>query len=140
MLITQKLLDRLRLKNVCFWILLLQICLVFGQKKVVVIDPGHGGIDPGAIGINGLQEKDVALNVAKEILKLNKSLFENQLDIYLTRYTDTLIPLSDRSRLAKRLKTDVFISLHCNHSNNPDARGNEVYIADRNSKFTEKAI
>ncbi|MER3374580.1 MAG: N-acetylmuramoyl-L-alanine amidase [Allomuricauda sp.] len=52
---------------------------------MVVIDPGHGGIDSGAIDINGTYEKDVVLKIAKEILKLNSSLFENKLDVYLTR-------------------------------------------------------
>jgi N-acetylmuramoyl-L-alanine amidase len=99
MLITPKLLNRSMLKNVklrlcsaqVLVILLLKICFVFGQKKVVVIDPGHGGIDSGAIGVNGTYEKDVVLKVSKAILKLDKSLFDNELDIYLTRYKDTLI-------------------------------------------------
>ncbi len=81
---------------------------MFGQKNVVVIDPGHGGIDSGAVGVNGSYEKDVVLNVAKAILKLNKSLFDNELDIYLTRYSDTHISLSDRSRLVSSLNADVF--------------------------------
>ena len=119
MLITPKLLNRPMLKNVklplcsaqIFVILLLKICFVFGQKKVIVIDPGHGGIDSGAISVNGTYEKDVVLNIALEILKLNKSLFNNELDIYLTRYNDTLISLSDRSQLTKSLDADVFVSL-----------------------------
>ena len=68
----------------------------------------------------------MVLKVAKAILKLNKSLFENELDIYMTRYNDTLISLSDRSRLAKTLNADVFVSLHCNASPN-NSRGMEVY-------------
>ena len=95
-------------------ILLLKMCLVFGQQKVIVIDPGHGGTDSGAIGINDILEKDVVLNVAKEIIGLNKTLFDERFAIYPTRYTDTLISLKDRSRLAKALKADVFVSLHCN--------------------------
>ena len=140
MLITLKLLNRSTLKNVSFLILLLKICFVFGQKKVVVIDPGHGGIDSGAIAVNGIYEKDVVLNVAKAILKLNKSLFENELDIYLTRYSDTLISLSDRSRLAKSLKADVFVSLHCNHSANINARGIEVYVAKDDYGHSETSV
>ncbi|MEM6736741.1 MAG: N-acetylmuramoyl-L-alanine amidase [Bacteroidota bacterium] len=133
MLITLKLLNRSTLKNVSFVILLLKICLVFGQKKVVVIDPGHGGMDSGAIGVNGIYEKDVVLKIAHEILNLNKSLFENELDIYLTRYSDTLISLSDRSRLAKNLKADVFVSLHCNASHK-NSRGMEVYVHHSKNK------
>ena len=133
MLITLKLLNRSTLKNVSFMILLLKMCFVFGQKKVVVIDPGHGGIDLGAKGVNGIYEKDVVLNVAKTILMLNKSLFDNELDIYLTRYNDTLISLRDRSRLAKSLKADVFVSLHCNASRN-NSRGMEAYVKHSKNK------
>lgn len=139
MLITLKLLNSSTFKNVSFMILLLKICLVFGQKKVVVIDPGHGGIDSGVVGVNGTYEKDAVLNVAKAILKLNKSLFDNELDIYLTRYNDTLISLSDRSRLAKSLKADVFVSLHCNASQN-NSRGLEVYVHNSDSSNSKVSI
>ena len=139
MLITSKLLNRQMLKNVSFVVLLLKICLVFGQKKVVIIDPGHGGKDSGAIGINGTYEKDVVLNVAKEVLNLNNSLFDNEFAIYLTRYTDTLISLSDRSRLTKILKADVFVSLHCNASRNA-SRDIEVYVHHSESQNTKTAI
>lgn len=133
MLITPKLLNRSMLKNVSFAILLLKMCLVFGQKKVVVIDPGHGGIDSGAIGVNNTYEKDVVLKVAQEVLKLNSSLFDNGLDVYLTRYTDTLISLPDRIRLANRLKADVFVSLHCNASQK-NSRGMEAYVHNSKNK------
>ncbi len=130
------------LKNVSFVFLLLKMCIVFGQEtstqKRIVIDVGHGGKDAGAIGVNGIQEKDVVLNIANAILKLNNEL-EMPLDIYLTRYSDTLISLSDRTKLAKALKADLFVSLHCNHSDNPDARGIEVYVADKQSKYQDDA-
>ena len=148
MLITLKFLKRGSLRNVKLWlrppqvfvILMLQGCLVFAQQKVIVIDPGHGGKDSGAIGINQLHEKWVVLDIAREILKLNKTLFENRFDIYLTRYKDTLIALSDRTKLAKALNAEVFISLHCNHANNSSAKGVEVYVPNSNSRFTEGAI
>jgi N-acetylmuramoyl-L-alanine amidase len=117
------------LKNVSFVILMLKMCVFFGQQKVIVIDLGHGGKDSGAIGINFIQEKDVVLNVAKEILRLNTCVLDSKLDIYLTRYTDTLIALSDRSRLAKPIKADVFVSLHCNASKTI-SKGMEVYVYD----------
>tara|TARA_R110002072_G_scaffold18360_3_gene68970 strand:- start:640 stop:1275 length:636 start_codon:yes stop_codon:yes gene_type:complete len=128
------------LKNVSFVILLLKMCIIFGQEtstqKRIIIDVGHGGKDSGAIGINGIQEKDVVLNIANAILKLNNEL-DKPLDIYLTRYSDTLISLSDRTKLAKTLKADLFVSLHCNHSDNPNARGVEVYVADAESKYSD---
>lgn len=130
------------LKNVSFVILVLKMCIIFGQEtrvqKRIVIDVGHGGKDAGAIGINGIQEKDVVLDVANAILKLNNQL-DKPLDIYLTRYSDTLISLSDRTKLGKALKADLFVSLHCNHSDNPDAKGVEVYVANTISKYSDDA-
>ncbi|MFD0863905.1 N-acetylmuramoyl-L-alanine amidase [Sungkyunkwania multivorans] len=130
------------LKNVSFVFLLLKMCIIFGQEtstqKRIVIDVGHGGKDAGATGVNGIQEKDVVLNIANTILKLNDKL-DKPLDIYLTRYTDTLISLSDRTRLAKALNADLFLSLHCNHSDNPNARGIEVYVSEKQSKYLDES-
>ena len=107
---------KLKLKNVVFLLILLKMCAGFAQnptaKKRIVIDVGHGGKDSGAIGINEIQEKTVVLNIAKEIVKLNRTILDNKLDIYLTRYRDTFISLADRSKLPKTLKADLFISIH----------------------------
>jgi N-acetylmuramoyl-L-alanine amidase len=131
------------LKNVSFVFLLLKMCIIFGQEasiqKRIVIDVGHGGKDAGAIGVNGIQEKDVVLNIANAILKLNNDL-DHPLDIYLTRYSDTLISLSDRTKLAKTLKADLFVSLHCNHSENPNARGIEVYASKKEGEYSEESV
>jgi N-acetylmuramoyl-L-alanine amidase len=131
------------LKNVSFVFLLLKMCIILGQEKPIlkriVFDVGHGGKDSGAVGVNGLQEKDVVLNIANTILKLNNEL-ENPLDIYLTRYNDTLISLSDRTKLAKALKADLFVSLHCNHSDNPHARGIEVYASKKQGKYSDESV
>ncbi len=127
-------------KNVSFVLLLLKMCIIFGQEidgqEIIIIDPGHGGIDSGAIGLNGIQEKDIVLDIALEILNLIGQL-EKPLEIYLTRYSDTLISLSDRTKLAKVLNADVFISLHCNHSDNPNARGIEVYVSNNESHYLD---
>jgi len=118
------------------------MCIIFGQEtsvqKRIIIDVGHGGKDSGAIGINGIQEKDVVLSIANEILKLNNDLDE-PLDIYLTRYSDTFISLSNRTKQAKALKADLFVSLHCNHYDNPNSRGIEVYVANAASKYSDDA-
>jgi N-acetylmuramoyl-L-alanine amidase len=117
--------------------MLLQIGSCFAQnarpRKIIMIDPGHGGKDSGAIGINGILEKDVVLNISKEISKLNQTLFEGDFDIYLTRYKDTLIALRDRSKLTQNLKADLFISLHCNASSN-SSRGIEMYVHNTNQE------
>ncbi|MGB3773862.1 MAG: N-acetylmuramoyl-L-alanine amidase [Leeuwenhoekiella sp.] len=130
------------LKNVSFVILLIKMCIVFGQEtnaqKRIVIDLGHGGKDSGAVGINGIMEKDVVMTIASEILRNNEN-SEMPLDIYFTRYSDTLISLSDRTKLAKVLNADLFISLHYNHSDNANARGVEVYVANKTTQHSEDA-
>lgn len=126
------------LKNVVFLLMLLKMCISFGQnqtKKRIVIDAGHGSIDSGAIGINNIQEKEVVLNIAKEIIQLNKSILDNRFDLYLTRYCDTFISLSDRGRLAKLLNTDLFISIHCNAAKTV-AGGMEVFVHNSKHKAT----
>lgn len=110
------------------------------RKQIIVIDPGHGGKDSGAVGINGIQEKDIVLKIAKQIIELNETAFKDQLEIYLTRYKDTLISLGHRTKLAKMLKADVFISLHCNYSVNPNARGVEVYVSRKQGKYSRESV
>tara|TARA_R110000744_G_scaffold380483_2_gene501412 strand:+ start:2692 stop:3324 length:633 start_codon:yes stop_codon:yes gene_type:complete len=115
--------------------------LVFGQevaqRKLIVIDPGHGGIDSGAIAVNDVLEKTIVLDVAKEILRLNRELFKDSLDIYLTRYSDTLISLGQRTKLAKILQADVFVSIHCNQATRKEAQGIEVYF-DGTAKWSKE--
>ena len=134
----------MRLKNVIFLVLLLKMCVIFGQEKEyqkrIIVDVGHGGKDPGAIGINGIQEKDVVLAIGKEMIRLNKSIFGDEYDIYLTRYNDSFLTLSERINLAKSLRGDLFISLHCN-SFYSVARGMEIFtfnsgitIVDNNTR------
>jgi N-acetylmuramoyl-L-alanine amidase len=95
-----------------------------GRKKIIVIDPGHGGHDPGAMA-NGLREKDINLKVA---LKL-KSLLEKdpRFKVYLTREDDRFIPLYDRTLIALEKKADLFISIHTNASENPNFSGTYIY-------------
>ncbi len=92
--------------------------------RVVVIDPGHGGKDPGAIGPDGLKEKDVVLAIAK---KLKKELESRGFVVYLTREKDVFIPLERRSEFANRKKAGIFISIHANASFRKKTRGVEVY-------------
>lgn len=93
--------------------------------KRVVIDPGHGGEDPGAIGPNGLKEKDVVLKIAKLLAKKLEDRLG--LEVILTRSSDVFIPLVNRPALANSKKADLFISIHLNASPDPQARGIETY-------------
>jgi len=98
----------------------------------VVVDAGHGGVDPGApmaIG-GGLREKDITLQIA---LKVGDALKQRGVDVVYTRKTDTLIALADRGRIANQAGGDVFVSIHVNAANphwkNPgSARGFETYF------------
>lgn len=95
-------------------------------KRVIVIDPGHGGHDPGAVGPTGLQEKDVVLDIA---LKLRNILSrDSSLDVHMTRDKDIFIPLEERTAIARKKEADLFVSIHANASPNRAARGVETYL------------
>ncbi len=95
-------------------------------ERKIVIDPGHGGHDPGAIGPSGLYEKDIVLDIAK---KLKKILSINPLNkVFLTRKTDTFIPLEERTAIANKKNADLFVSIHANASPRRRARGIETYL------------
>lgn len=96
------------------------------KAMVVVIDPGHGGKDPGAVN-KGIQEKDVVLGIG---LKLGRYISENFPDVKViyTRSTDVFVPLIDRSRIANKSKADLFISLHANTCGTPGIGGTETFV------------
>lgn len=100
------------------------------KVRTIVIDAGHGGHDPGAIGPTRLKEKDVNLAIAKVLKKkfelLGRSFGVSR--VILTREDDRFIPLEERPAIAKREKADLFISIHCNAARNGSARGTETYI------------
>ena len=98
-----------------------------GIRKIV-LDPGHGGKDPGAIGIGGIAEKDIVLNVAKKLARRLKT--ELGMQVILTRDDDRFVALEDRTAMANNEDADLFISLHVNASPNADARGIETYYLD----------
>ena len=93
------------------------------EKKVIVIDPGHGGHDPGAVR-NGLKEKDVNLKFAKKLKEILEK--DPRFKVYLTRDRDKFIPLYSRTVFAVKKKADLFISFHCNSS--PSGLGSGTYI------------
>ena len=91
----------------------------------IVIDAGHGGHDSGTLGAEGIEEKDVVLDVA---LRLGKLLHDRLgAEIVYTRADDTFIPLETRTAIANKAQADLFISVHANSSQDPGARGVEVY-------------
>ena len=91
----------------------------------IVIDPGHGGYDTGTIGPDGSQEKDVVLDVGLRLRKLLEA--KTGSEVYMTRSTDTFIPLEERTAIANEKGADLFISIHANASRDSSARGLETY-------------
>ncbi|RMG03742.1 MAG: N-acetylmuramoyl-L-alanine amidase [Nitrospirae bacterium] len=98
----------------------------YRERKIVVIDPGHGGDDPGAIGPRGLREKDVTLDMAKRLKRILEETYN--LEVYLTRDSDRFISLKDRTLFANRKKADLFVSIHANASPRKNTRGTETYL------------
>jgi N-acetylmuramoyl-L-alanine amidase len=97
-----------------------------GRIRTIVIDAGHGGKDPGAIGPNGLKEKDVALEIAKRLkVKLEAKM---NCKVLLTRSTDKFLELDERTMFANSVDADLFVSIHLNASANRSARGVETYF------------
>jgi len=91
----------------------------------IVIDPGHGGHDPGASG-NGLSEAELVLDVSLRLKKLLQK--DRGIEVVMTRETDVYIPLEQRTAIANRESADLFLSVHANASRNPKARGVETYF------------
>lgn len=102
------------------------------SKPVIVIDPGHGGKDPGAIGLFGLKEKNITLSIGKYVAYF---LRRDGYKVYMTRTRDTYPTLADRVRLANRVKANVFVSIHVNYAPRDRLRvkGLEVYFLNTTS-------
>jgi N-acetylmuramoyl-L-alanine amidase len=105
--------------------------------KIVVIDPGHGGEDPGAIGPKRTMEKDIVLRVGMKLVHLLNQNKETQ--AFLTRKGDYFIPLEERIKIAREYGADLFISLHTDGSFNPQARGSSVYCISLSGATDEAA-
>jgi N-acetylmuramoyl-L-alanine amidase len=116
----------------------------------IVIDPGHGGHDTGTIGPEGLEEKDLVLDVGRRLGKM----LETRLgaEVVYTRKDDTFIPLETRTAVANQARADLFVSIHANSSHDPSARGVETYylnftsspealeVAARENAVSEKSV
>ena len=125
-----------------FFLFLLPINLFC--QTIITLDPGHGGKDSGAIGFNGIKEKDITLAVA---LKLKKEIEDNikNCKVVLTRDKDIFLPLSPkdmRSIISNHLKSDLFISLHVDASETFSGKGSSVYVTStkKNTENKRKSV
>jgi len=106
-------------------------------KKIIVIDAGHGGHDPGAIGYSGVYEKTLTLATAKELKRqLDK---EGKYTVFLTRSTDVFIPLRERVKIARKYNADLFMSIHADSATNRKAKGLSVYTLSETASDKEAA-
>jgi len=104
--------------------------------KKIVIDAGHGGEDPGAIGRTGVREKDINLDIAKRLSKLLRS---EGIEVVMTRNTDTFIPLSRRAEIANNSRADLFIAIHSNANRVRGLSGFEVYYVSPSVNDSKRA-
>ncbi len=112
------------------------------RGKVIVVDPGHGGVDPGAIGFSGLQEKVVTLAVGQNLESLLQGAGAS---VIMTRTGDQSVSNTKRVEIANKARADLFVSIHANAFTSPDANGTETYYYENNensaaSKFLAQAI
>ncbi|MEE3036101.1 MAG: N-acetylmuramoyl-L-alanine amidase [Pseudomonadota bacterium] len=104
--------------------------------KIIVIDPGHGGVDPGALGTRS-REKDIVLAFSKELVRQLKA--TRRYDVYLTRSSDIYIPLRQRVQIARNRNADLFISIHADAIKKKNIRGLSVYTLSEKASDREAA-
>lgn len=108
-------------------------------SNVVVIDPGHGGGDPGAIGIGGIREKDIVMDISSQVAQI---LQQQGVQVIMTRTSDVEVDLPPRVSMAERARAAVFVSIHANaiSMSRPDVNGLETYYAPGKSSRLAAAI
>ncbi|RRO25066.1 N-acetylmuramoyl-L-alanine amidase AmiC [Pectobacterium aquaticum] len=99
------------------------------RPLIIMLDPGHGGEDPGAIGKNKTREKDIVLQIARRLCKLIDN--ESNMKAYMTRNEDVFIPLRVRVAKARKQRADLFISIHADAFTNRSARGSSVFALSK---------
>lgn len=107
------------------------------RPKLIFLDPGHGGRDPGAQGVRGTQEKAVVMAIARELQR--ELLAGNRYRVLLTRSTDNYVALRERVARAQEAKADLFLSLHADACDNSDVRGASVYTLSEQATDREAA-
>lgn len=105
------------------------------ERKLVVIDPGHGGIDPGAIGVRKTKEKDVVLAFGLKLKQILES--SGNIDVIMTRADDTFLTLRERVKVARENQADLFIAIHADTVRGGDARGATIYTLSEKASDAE---
>ncbi|GBD44322.1 N-acetylmuramoyl-L-alanine amidase AmiA [bacterium HR40] len=105
------------------------------RRPVIVLDPGHGGIDPGTIGVNGAMEKDITLAMARALERALEA--KNRYDVHLTREDDRFVALRERVAIARRFGADLFLSLHADSLHDGEVRGASIYTVSEQASDAE---
>ncbi|SHK46943.1 N-acetylmuramoyl-L-alanine amidase [Thermocrinis minervae] len=108
------------------------------QRRVIVLDAGHGGHDPGAIGFMGIKEKDITLAIVKKLATYLEQ--DGRFKVFLTRNDDYFVPLQERAKIAIKKRADLFISIHANASDEgiTQARGTEIFAISSSAAQVKK--
>ncbi|HCO12438.1 MAG TPA: hypothetical protein DIT19_04350 [Desulfonauticus sp.] len=123
----KQILDRLQVENTLGY-----------RIQRVVLDPGHGGFDSGAVGLKGLQEKEVNLDLVKRTSQILAQM-DKDLKVFFTRTEDYFVPLSARTTTANQYSADLFVSFHVNANENRKPRGMETYFCSERASSKEAA-
>ena len=110
-----------------------------GKIAVVCVDAGHGGRDPGALGLHGAREKDITLAISLRVGQLLKAKYPS-LKIVYTRTSDKSVDLRERTAIANRVHADLFLSIHTNAFSNRSVKGIETYVLGSNSTAQNLAV
>lgn len=109
----------------------------YDPRPLVVLDAGHGGVDPGAIGVNGVREKDITLAVVRQLADRLKS--SGHYRVAMTRSRDVFVPLRERVAIARRQGADLFISIHADSAESSSAQGSTIYTLSERASDREAA-
>ena len=106
-------------------------------RRVVMLDPGHGGVDPGAVGVSGIYEKDVTLAMAREVKRQLET--TGRYKVVMTRDDDVFVRLRDRIAKARTTEAELFVSIHADAMRNRETRGASIYTLSENASDDEAA-
>jgi N-acetylmuramoyl-L-alanine amidase len=107
------------------------------NKRLIVIDPGHGGVDPGTLGVLGVNENVIVLKIAKVMKEALEA--TGRYEVHLTRSRNIYIPHRERFEIAKRMNADLFVSIHADSIANPKVRGGTIYTLSEKASDREAA-
>lgn len=107
------------------------------SRKIIVLDPGHGGVDPGALGSNGTHEKDITLAMAREVRRQLEA--TGRYRVIMTRDDDVFVQLRDRVAKARAANADLFLSIHADSIGSPQTRGASIYTLSETASDAEAA-